>query len=105
MNDVQSVEISGNCCKISLGSEIVSFGDFSIESAASEVFVFWKTPSEAQEIAGDLENKLTLFKTLERFRLHTGLHTSMQQIQQEYQCKLIANRNIEEAEKRQSRWS
>jgi hypothetical protein len=83
-----SWQLLRNLLEISLGSEI----DLSVVPAASAVIVVLKNTSEAQEFADDFAKKLKLLQNLDIIRLHTGLNTSMQQIQEEYRSKLEANR-------------
>jgi hypothetical protein len=87
MNDVQSVQIDesdSSTCAISLHPALDSFGDASIETATSTVYVVLKNSSEAKTFIDDLQIKLDLFKELGAFARMTGLNTSMQAIEDEY---------------------
>ena len=92
LKHVLSVQYLENVCEICFHTEIVSFGDLSVDPAATLVALVLNNPAHAQEFAADLDNKMTLLQNLDIFRLRTGINTSMQQIQDEYRSKLEAKK-------------
>jgi hypothetical protein len=78
MNAVQSVQIDTSdtsTCAISLLSALDSFGDVSIETATSTVYVVLKNSSEAHAFIVDLQNKLDLFKGLDEFSRRSAVRS------------------------------
>ncbi len=70
MKDVHSIQIdegNSSTCKISLLTALDSFGDVSIETATSAVYITMKNPSEAQGFVADMQQKFDLFKKLDEF--------------------------------------
>jgi hypothetical protein len=87
MADVLSVAIddgNSSVCKVTLHSQLVSFGDVTIDSSTSSVLLVLNGPAYASLLVDDLQTKLQSFKELGAFACMTGLNTSMQAIEDGY---------------------